>query len=145
MCLPVEFIRKTRLGAVSIMASNHGLGVDPLDALLIVEPVGTVGSVPSVGAVGAVPSSGEAKAPRRRDEPVKLAAVDVDQARAAVRFLNLNGQPDETLKGLLTRALRAEVLRLAGEYNNGEPFPTAGALARGGRVRVDTEGTEPTQ
>lgn len=124
------------------MASSRGLGVDPLDALLIAQPVGTVGSV---GAVPSVPSPGQAKVPRRRDEPVKLAAVDVDAARAAVRFLNLNGQPDATLKGLLTRALRAEVLRLAGEYNNGEPFPTAGALARGGRVRIDTETTEGTR
>lgn len=108
------------------MATKHGLGADPLDAL--------TGDDPSVGSVGSV---GKRRPAKRRIEPVKLDGEVVDQVRAAVWWFMHNGQPTATLKALAERALLTEVQRLADEHNGGEPFPSVGALPRGGRIHQE--------
>jgi hypothetical protein len=105
-------------------------------SLSITVEVLAVADRPKLG-VGASPSpaSPESSVIKRRDEAVKLAGADMDRLRAAVRWLNLHGNPDATLKGLLTRVALEEVRRLEVELNNGEPFGDARALPRGGRVQ----------
>lgn len=78
---------------------------------------------------------------KRPDQAVKLSAEVVERVRAAVRWLNLHGDPDATLKDLLMRVALEEVRRLEVKLNNGEPFGDARALPRRGRIQP--EETDP--
>lgn len=118
-------------------AKRRGLGADPLDALTQIEPTEpTKTTEPTRGA--SVGSVGKNRQPAKRAlKPVKLDEEVLDQVRAAVDWLRHHGEPYATLKAILERAAVAEVERLAGEHNGGEPFPAVAALPRGGRRPTD--------
>ncbi len=81
----------------------------------------------------------DAGIPQRHPQPrsvVKLDAGLLADARAAVRFLRVQGEPDLQLGDLLDRLVGNGLEHIRCQYNDGQPFSTPGTpLPRGRQLQ----------
>jgi len=106
------------------MKRRPAIGNDPLDVLMPAPPADRLAHAPEAPRR----LSSMAKKKMTIEPPVEL----VDRVKAAA--VALAAPPHSlTIAALVERALLAEVERLEGEYNQGQPFPKLTRKLRGGR------------